>query len=205
MRHQLALLVSLSVAGGCSSSARPTAVPSSAPASSASPSSGGASTIRWSANAPEALREVRVVRVPNAPVELVDLRLQGSGESDVRVTVENRSNQPVTFIGYLLMFPVCAKLEHAPARWLKYGDRSVLDPRDIRSSSEPPVLPGARAELTLTRDVLQLFQRTIESKCPGRGPPELVLSKVAFGDGTGWESYGTSSGYAGKAWKIRTH
>jgi hypothetical protein len=96
----------------------------------------------------------------------------------IQITVEIRSAQPVTFIGYVLMFPVCAKLEHAPARWLKYGDRSVLDEGESGRRSEPPVAPRGRAELILTRDDLQMFQRTIERTCPGKGPPELPLGVV---------------------------
>ena len=115
--------------------------------------------------------------------------------------VENRANQPVTLASYSLMFPACAKLEHAPARWISY-ETVVLDARQARKPKDPPIAPRCRVELVLPHDVLQTFRRTtIDGKCPGKGPPELVIAKVAFADATGWETYGKSSGYAGRPWK----
>jgi hypothetical protein len=148
-----------------------------------------------------AITELLPIAVPDAPVELVEIRRRSGSDSDLLLVVENRSNQPVTLASYRLMFPACAKLEHAPARWISYGDRSLLDARQAGKAKDPPIAPRARAELVVPHDVLQTFRRTIDEKCPGKGPPELVIAKVAFADATGWEAYGKSSGYAGRPWK----
>jgi hypothetical protein len=140
---------------------------------------------------------IQLIEVRGSPVKLIGMSAAGS-DSDVVLTVENRSTLPIIYIGCLMMFPDCAELEHAPARWIRYGSDPGASTRSRGAAREPELLPMARAAMVVTHADLQMFEHTIEAKCPGQGVPELLLGKVVFGDGTAWEASGTSSGYLGK-------
>ncbi len=145
---------------------------------------------------------LNIVRAPDEPLNIVDIRLGNSKSGDLIIEVENISSKPVTFIGYTLA-PAddCPKSDHPLAFWVGYGDWSVL-PGDGERGVDPPVNPNHKVTLTFSRygGILKYHRW---AKCPAGVKPDLYLNKVAFSDGTGWEGFADGidhSEWNGRAW-----
>src|SRR5262249_31428053 len=105
-----------------------------------------------------------------------------------------------TAIGYILHHPnKGGEFEHLGGMWFLYGDAPILDDQASPTGSQPPLPPKARAPLIIPGEILQNFRKTIAQRCRGCGPPELILWKVAFADGSGLDTV-ADNGYVMRAW-----
>jgi hypothetical protein len=145
---------------------------------------------------------IKIVRAPNEPVNIVDIRFANTG--DLIVEVDNTSSKPIIFVGYVLSpFDRCPKSDHPMALWVGYGDWSVLS-NDSSHKIDPPVGPSHKVTLTVSRKAYEgILSSQKSAKCPSSAKPELYLNKVAFSDGSGWEGFADGvdhSEWNGRLW-----
>ncbi len=143
-----------------------------------------------------------IIRAPNEPVNIVDIRFANAG--DLFIEVENTSSKPIIFVGYVLSpFDRCPKSDHPMALWVGYGDWRVLS-NDSNHKIDPPVDPNSKVTLTVSRKAYEgILNSQKSAKCPSSAKPELYLNKVAFDDGSGWEGFADGidhSEWNGRLW-----
>ena len=145
---------------------------------------------------------LKIVRAPNEPVNIVDIRFANTG--DLLVEVKNTSSKTIIFIGYVLApFDRCPESDHPMALWVGYGDWSVLS-NDGSHKIDPPVDPSRKVTLTISRKAYEgILNSQKAAKCPSSAKPELHLNKVAFNDGSRWEGFADGvdhSEWNGRLW-----
>lgn len=147
-----------------------------------------------------------IVRGRDEPVtvEAVDL-LKGSTRGDVAVRVRNNGPRVVTFISYVLERVDCPKVSKVVGHGFVVGGREhVTRANRYLVRSAPPLSAGSTVTFMVPRKIYLKYARLAkDSSCPVGSHPELVLLRVAFEDGSGWEGYADGPGHGewwGRPW-----
>ena len=145
---------------------------------------------------------LKLVRAPNEPVSILEIRFANSG--DLLIDIENISPKPMIFAGYVLApFDRCPKTDHPMAVWIGYGDWSVISGNGIHKI-DAPIDPAHKVTLTVSRKVYdEILNSQKLAKCISSAKPELYLDKVAFNDGSGWQGFADGvdhSEWNGRPW-----
>ena len=154
------------------------------------------------ASAPYQSDVLNIVRAPNEPVSIVDVRFGDIG--DLLVEVTNISPKSVIFAGYILApFDHCPESDHPMSFGVGYGDWRMLS-GDGTHKIDPPAPAGQKVILRVPRKTYELILNSQKrAKCPFSAKPDLYLDKVAFDDGSGWEGFADGvdhSEWNGRPW-----
>jgi len=124
-----------------------------------------------------------------------------AGISDVIVEIVNRSTRPVSFVQYGLQPPdECTGWSHPLTLFIWYGRTTT--PTEEQARAEPPIAPGAHREIIIPGYEFQAIRSRMQmSRCRPSLKSRLVIEKVAFSDGTGWEGF--ADGPEGDQWNGR--
>jgi hypothetical protein len=142
---------------------------------------------------------VEYLEAPDQPVRVKSVSLAKSG--DLEVVIRNASPQAVRFVGFLLAPAECPAPIKPAALWMAYGDRSALD-GEANQPAEAALLSGEAITLSLSATSYQrVLGGQVARGCSADALPQLLLDKVAYCDGTGWE--GIADGADHSAWNGR--
>ena len=132
---------------------------------------------------------LKIISSTNEPVRLIRIHPVKPGQSDLLIEIENLTAKPIRFVSYRLAPADCPRSDHPAAVGIGYGDWSAAFPH-LRKYIESPIpgygKKGIRFPRSLYKELLQ-YQKS--HGCLSHQRPELMLDKVAFCDGTGWEGF----------------
>jgi hypothetical protein len=142
-----------------------------------------------SGDATSALKLVRAADEPLAIASIYFANARGKA-GDVVLEIENRSHKAIRYAAYTVGWPDCPLQRVKPgAQIVSYGNIGTFGIAG-RAAEDRPIKMGGRAVLRIPLALLDSMERWKRKYgCAASIQPELVLSRVAFNDGTGWEGF----------------
>jgi hypothetical protein len=141
---------------------------------------------------PDEAEGIIMAKVPDQPIELVRLELIRGGDQrgDLLLEIENKSENPITFVEYWLLAMPCRQYDlHA---WpIEYGVEGPVTKKSINRDST--LAPHEKATIRVESiKVDQYLKPTGRASMDCRandpwGKPALSLRKVRFADGSVWD------------------
>jgi hypothetical protein len=135
-----------------------------------------------SAEPPPSDTLIRLLRSHDPPVTLSVIN-PTNGSADLHIDVRNMASQEIVGIQFVLAGEHCKAKPGWPV--LTYGD--VDGSVAVQSGREPPIAPGAGAQIVILRRMLVDVTSVSERTCGRRIPPELAVMHVQFRDGSNWD------------------
>jgi hypothetical protein len=137
-----------------------------------------------SAEPPPSDTLIRLSRFRDPPVTMSVINPTNSRD-DIRIDLRNVATQEIVGIQLVLVGEHCKAKPGWPL--LTYGQIDGAVAVRSRRRREPPIAPGASAQVVVRRRMLVGVTGVSERTCGRRIPPELEVTHVQFRDGSKWD------------------